>query len=451
MTGIVLTQYDGFILGPIAKILGYLMEGIFFVLDLIGIPNIGLSIILFTIVIYLLLMPLTIKQQKFSKLSAKMNPELQAIQAKYKNKKDNESMMAMNAETQAVYAKYGVSPSGSCIQLLIQMPILFALYRVIYAMPAYVGKIGDTFRVLANKIISVDNAEFLQNSGSESIAKIVTMYGKSITEGNMQNGIIDVLNKLTSTDMKLIADHYDLSSLQYQGEYIISQLNAGGEVVTRGLIDRYNNFLGINIGNSPSFMVSEAWNAAGGVQWLMIIVALIIPVLSAVTQWINTKLMPQADTSNQNDQQNSMAQSMKMMNTMMPIMSAFFCFTLPAGMGLYWIAGSVVRSIQQIVINRHIDKMDIDALIKKNVDKKNKKLEKAGIDPKTLNRNATLNTKNVNTSKPSMSSKAQVGSSQSDRDEAIKKSTEYYNKNAKPGSLAAKANMVRQYNEKNNK
>lgn len=451
MTGIVLTQYDGFILGPIAKILGYLMEGIFFVLDLIGIPNIGLSIILFTIIIYLLLMPLTIKQQKFSKLSAKMNPELQAIQAKYKNKKDNESMMAMNAETQAVYAKYGVSPSGSCIQLLIQMPILFALYRVIYAMPAYVGKIGDTFRVLASKIVSVDNAEFLLNSGNESISKIVTMYGQSITEGNMQNGIIDVLNKLTSTDMKLIADHYDLSSLQYQGEYIISQLSASGEVVTRGLIDRYNNFLGINIGNSPSFMVSEAWNAVDGVQWLMIIAALIIPVLSAVTQWINTKLMPQADTSGQGDQQNSMAQSMKMMNTMMPLMSAFFCFTLPAGMGLYWIAGSVVRSIQQIVINRHIDKMDIDALIKKNVEKKNKKLEKAGIDPKTLNRNATLNTKNVNTNKASMSSKAQVNSSQNDRYEAMKKSTEYYNKNAKPGSLAAKANMVKQYNEKNNK
>ena len=451
MTGIVLTQYDGFILGPIAKILGYLMEGIFFVLDLIGIPNIGLSIILFTIIIYLLLMPLTIKQQKFSRMSVKMNPELQAIQAKYKNKKDNESMMAMNAETQAVYAKYGVSPSGSCIQLLIQMPILFALYRVIYAMPAYVGKIGDTFRVLASKIVSVDNAEFLLNSGNESISKIVTMYGQSITEGNMQNGIIDVLNKLTSTDMKLIADHYDLSSLQYQGEYIISQLNASGEVVTRGLIDRYNNFLGINIGNSPSFMVSEAWNAVDGIQWLMIIAALIIPVLSAVTQWINTKLMPQADTSGQGDQQNSMAQSMKMMNTMMPLMSAFFCFTLPAGMGLYWIAGSVVRSIQQIVINRHIDKMDIDALIKKNVEKKNKKLEKAGIDPKTLNRNATLNTKNVNTNKVSMSSKAQVDSSQNDRYEAMKKSTEYYNKNAKPGSLAAKANMVKQYNEKNNK
>lgn len=451
MTGIVLTQYNGFILGPIAKILGYLMEGIFFVLDLIGIPNIGLSIILFTIVIYLLLMPLTIKQQKFSKLSAKMNPELQAIQAKYKNKKDNESMMAMNAETQAVYAKYGVSPSGSCIQLLIQMPILFALYRVIYAMPAYVGKIGDTFRVLADKIISVDNAAFLQNTGSDSIAKVISMYGKNITEGNIQNGIVDVLNKLTSSDMSIIAEHYDLSSLMYQGEYILSQIGANGETVTRGLIDRYNNFLGINIGNSPSYMVSQAWHAEGGVQWLMIIVALIIPVLSAITQWINTKLMPQADTSSQSDQQNSMMQSMKMMNTMMPIMSAFFCFTLPAGMGLYWVAGAVVRSIQQIIINRHIDKMDIDALIKKNVEKKNKKLEKAGIDPKTLNRNATLNTKSVNANKASMSSKAQIKSSQSDKEEAMKKSTEYYNKNAKPGSLAAKANMVRQYNEKNNK
>ena len=456
MTGIVLTQYGGKILGPIAKILGYLMEGIFYVLDLIGIPNIGLSIILFTIIIYLLLMPLTIKQQKFSKLSAKMNPELQAIQAKYKNKKDNDSMMAMNEETKEVYAKYGVSPSGSCVQLLIQMPILFALYRVIYAMPAYVSKIGDTFRVLADKIISVDNGSFLQNSGIETITKAVSMYGKSMGQGSMQNGIVDVLNMLSSSDMKILAEHYNLTDLKYNGEYILSQIGANGEVITRGLIDRYNNFLGINIANSPSFMVSEAWNAEGGIQWLMIIAALAIPLLSALTQWINTKLMPQASSNNdknKTDQQNSMEQSMKMMNTMMPIMSAFFCYTLPSGMGLYWIAGSVVRSIQQIVINRHIDKMDIDEVIKKNIEKRNKKLEKAGIDPKTLNKNATINTRNVNAgNKSSMTSKAKINMmTQEEKDEAMKKSTEYYNKNAKPGSLAAKANMVKQYNEKNNK
>jgi len=456
LTGIVLSQYDGLILGPIAKVLGVLMNGIFSVLDLIGIPNIGLSIIFFTIVIYILMMPLTIKQQKFSKLSAKMNPELQAIQAKYKNKKDNDSMMAMNAETRAVYAKYGVSPSGSCVQLLIQMPILFALYKVIYAMPAYVGKIGDTFRVLADKIITVDKADFLQNSGVETIARTVSMYGKNITEGNIQNGVVDVLNMLSTSDMTTISEHYGLSALQFNGDYIFSQLNAAGDVIQRGLIDRYNNFLGISIANSPSYMVGQAWNAEGGTQWLLIVAALMIPLLSAVTQWINTKLMPQANADdNKNDQQNSMAQSMKMMNTMMPIMSAFFCYTLPAGMGLYWIAGSVVRSVQQVVINKHIDKMDIDEVIKKNKEKQAKKLEKAGIDPNVLNKNATLSTRNVNANKPYVSSKpkgnAAANLTQEEKDEAVKKSTEYYNKNAKPGSLAAKANMVKQYNEKNNK
>ncbi|MCM1125607.1 MAG: YidC/Oxa1 family membrane protein insertase [Lachnospiraceae bacterium] len=455
MTGIVLTKYDGFILGPIARVLGLLMEGIFNILNLIGIPNVGLSIIIFTIVIYLLMMPLTIKQQKFSKLSAKMNPELQAIQAKYKNKKDNDSMMAMNEETRAVYAKYGVSPSGSCLQLLIQMPILFALYRVIYAMPAYVSKIGDTFRVLADKIITVDKAGFLQNSGVDSIARTVSMYGKNITEGNIQNGIVDVLNMLSSSDMAAISEHYGLSALQYNGSYIFNQLSSAGEVIQRGLIDRYNNFLGINISNSPSYMVNQALNAEGGIQWLMIVAALLIPLLSAVTQWINAKLMPQAatDDKNKNDQQNSMAQSMKMMNTMMPIMSAFFCYTLPSGMGLYWIAGSVVRSVQQIVINKHIDKIDMDELIKKNQEKQAAKLKKAGIDPSTLNKNANISTRNVNAPyKTSMSTKAKVNPlTQEEKDEAMKKSTEYYNKNAKPGSIAAKANMVKQYNEKNNK
>ena len=450
MSGIILTPYDGKIIGPIARILGYLMEGIFSLLNLIGIPNIGLSIILFTIVIYLLMMPLTIKQQKFSKLSAKMNPELQAIQAKYKNKKDNDSMMQMNAEQQAVYAKYGVSPTGSCVQLLIQMPILFALYRVIYSMPGYVTRIAETFRVLAEKIISVDNGEFLKSSELNNVVTAVRMYSKNL-ELNLTNGIIDVLNKLSSSDMNVMSEHYDLSQLTYEGQLILSNDS------TRGLIDTYNNFLGINIGNSPSYMVSQAWNAEAGIQWLAIIVAFIIPVLSAVTQWINTKLMPQAENnSSQNDQQNTMAQSMKTMNTVMPIMSAFFCYTLPAGMGLYWIAGSVVRSIQQVVINKHIDKMDIDEVIKKNESKRIKKLEKAGIDPKTVNKNATISTRNVSktvvSNKKSMSERAGVKPmTQEEKDEAMKKSTEYYNKNAKPGSIASKANMVRQYNEKNNK
>lgn len=180
----------------------------------------------------------------------------------------------------------------------------------------------------------------------------------------------------------------------------------------------------------------------------MVVAALAIPVLSAVTQWLNVKLMPQQNTGNDaNDQQNTMMQSMKMMNMMMPIMSAFFCYTLPAGLGLYWIAGAVVRCIQQVVINKHIDKMDLDEVIKKNSEKAKKKLEKAGVRAEKLNAYANMNTRNVNAqSKPSKSSMTQE-----EKDEAVRKSTEYYNKNAKPGSIASKANMVKQYNEKNNK
>ena len=179
----------------------------------------------------------------------------------------------------------------------------------------------------------------------------------------------------------------------------------------------------------------------------MVAAAIAVPLLSAITQWINTKLMPQPE-SNNNSQDNPMASSMKTMNYMMPVMSAIFCYTLPAGMGLYWIMGAVVRgrSIQQVIINKHIDKMDLDELIKKNVEKRNKKLEKSGINPKTINNYANMSTRSI-------ASKAFSSSSmtQEERDLAMKKSTEYYSKNAKPGSIASKANMVKQYNEKNNR
>ena len=385
MPGIILTQNQTFIIGPVAKILGYIMEGIFFCLDKIGIPNIGLSIILFTIVIYLLMMPLTVKQQKFSKLSAKMNPELQAIQAKYKNKKDNESMMKMNEETQAVYAKYGVSATGSCVQLLIQMPILFALYRVIYAMPAYVGKIKDAFFPLVDELIAQPGgAEFIQTF--KDAAMFTKQFSnEAFTGGNMEyirNTFIDVLNRASTLEWSSLADKFPSLSADVS--------------MTVETLEKYNNFLGLNIGNSPSFIVKEAVSAG---SYLMVVAAIAVPVLSAVTQWINTKLMPQPESNNSQD--NTMASSMKTMNYMMPLMSAIFCYTLPAGMGLYWIAGSVVRSIQQVIINKHIDKMDINAIIDKNKDKAAKKMEK----------------KKVQTA----------------------------------GSLASKANMVKQYNEKNNK
>lgn len=434
MSNILLTKDTGIILGPVSMLLGYIMEGIFFVIDKIGIPNIGLAIILFTIVIYLLLMPLTIKQQKFSKLQVKMNPELQAIQKKYKNKKDNDSMMAMNMETQAVYAKYGVSPSGSCVQLLIQMPILLALYRVIGKIPAYVGKVKDAFFPLVDKLIAEQGSvEFLQTFRNAN------MYAKQFENENflggvtsyVQNTFVDVLNTASSAEWASLKDHF--SNLSSDIDHTLS------------LLDQYNNFLGLSMSNSPAFTFSEA-RAAGSV--LMMIAAFSIPVLAAATQWINVKLMPQQDTNTDNEQQNTMMQSMKTMNMIMPIMSAVFCYTLPAGMGLYWVAGAVVRSIQQILINKHIDKMDLDEVIKKNEDKAKKKMEKAGQKAEKMAAYASMNTKNAG-----MASKASISSkmTQEEKEELVRKSTEYYSKNAKPGSMMAKANMVKQYNEKNNK
>ena len=100
-------------LSPIASILGYIMNGIYMFFHLFGIQNIALSIIIFTFFVRTLMLPLTIKQQKFSKLSARMNPELQAIQAKYKGKKDEASLRKQQEESQALYQKYGTNPAGS--------------------------------------------------------------------------------------------------------------------------------------------------------------------------------------------------------------------------------------------------------------------------------------------------------------------------------------------------
>ena len=92
--------------------------------------------------------------------------------------------------------------------------------------------------------------------------------------------------------------------------------------------------------------------------------------------------------------------------------------------------------------------MDLDEVIKKNEEKAKKKMEKAGVQAEKMAAYANMSTKNVN-SAPKKSTKPEM--TQEEKEEAIKKSTEYYNQNAKPGSMMAKANMVKQYNEKNNK
>lgn len=423
MAGILLTQNNTFIIGDVARILGWIMNVLFnFLNGVFGIQNIGLCIILFTVIIYLLILPLTIKQQKFSKLSAKMNPEIQQIQKKYKNKKDNESMMAMNEETQAVYAKYGVSPTGSCLQLLIQMPILFALYRVIMNVPAYVNGVKDVFTELAGRIMSAPGGTtFMEELGTNG-----RMYLES-RDFTQTNTIIDVLYKLQDSGAatwQMLADKFpDMEGL------IVS---------TQSSINHMNNF-GINIANSP-WNIAKSAIATG--SFLLLVGAVLVPLLAALTQWLNVKMMPQPSTGDENETMNS---TMKTMNMMMPIMSAWFCMTLPAGMGLYWIMGAVVRGIQQWSINKYLDRLDLDELVKKNIEKNNRIREKKGLPPQKMTDIARTNVRTIENSSKKKSM------TEEERKAAMEASTDYYKNSDKPGSLASKAAMVARYNEKTKK
>lgn len=428
MSGILLTQYEGSILGPIAKILGYLMEWIFNFLYSIGIPNIGLTIILFTIVIYMLMLPLTIKQQKFSKLSAKMNPEIQAVQAKYKNKRDNVSMAAMNQETQAIYAKYGVSPTGSCVQLAIQMPILFALYRVIYAVPSYVVKVKEIFIPMVDSLYTEPGIkEFIEGLGNARFL------------GKQFKNELYISNDPTYVKNVIIDSFNRASSMEWNDA--INTFNSNEGVIKSALenFERFNNFLGLNIANSPAFTIKTA---LADKNFLIIVGALMIPLLSALTQWINTKLMPQASGASGNSSQDQMAATMKSMNIMMPIMSAFFCYTMPIGMGIYWISGAVIRSIQQVAVNKHIDKMDIEEVIRKNAGKAEKKIEKQKANAEKMAAYANMSTKSI--SEKANSYKAEdVDNSSKNID-----GSNYTKKGVTPGSIAARANLVKEYNDK---
>ena len=140
-------------MGPIASVFGYIMDFLFRITSSMGIMNIGLCIILFTIITKLLLFPLTIKQQESSKLMSLMNPEIKAVQNRYKGKTDQASMAKQQVEMQAVYEKYGSNPMAGCLPMAIQLPIIFALYRVIYNIPAYVPSVRVFFDNVANPLM----------------------------------------------------------------------------------------------------------------------------------------------------------------------------------------------------------------------------------------------------------------------------------------------------------
>ena len=423
---IILSKSTWPIIGWVCEILGWLINGIYIVLEAIGIPNIGVAIILFTIIIYLLLTPIQIKQQKWSKMMTVIQPELQQIQKKYANKKDQASQMKMSEETMALYQKYGVSPTGSCLPLLLQMPILMSLYQVIYYIPGYVGSVRNIFSSLADQIMNVSNySDILKTFVENNNIRVFASVGETLTENN----IYDILYVLKPSQWDKLAD--------------ISQFSGLSDLIARTAEDSasVNMFLSYNITESPMDLLQRGLQAGSVV---MIILAVLVPVLAWFTQWLNYKLMPQSAMADDKKKKGGMEASLRMMNTYMPIVSAFMCLSFSIGIGIYWITGALLRSIQQIVINRHMKAIDIDELIAKNQEKANKKREKAGLPPQKITQQARQNVRNIEfeerTEKETQKNQPNVS-----------ETTAYYKENTEyaPGSLAAKANMVRQFDEKN--
>ena len=414
------------IIGQIASLMGFIMDGIYRFLNLFGIHNLGLCIIIFSIIIYLLMTPLQIKQQKFSKLSAIMQPEIQAVQKKYKGKRDQESMQKMNEETQAIYQKYGTSPTGSCLQLAIQFPILMALWQVIYRIPAYVGSVKDIFTDLVTGITNISGY-------TEIVQQFMT--------DNKINRVSLILEDGVATKNSIIDFLYALTTDQWESLKNVSEFSGLTSTITKtaGEISPMQSFLKLNIANQPLAYIMDFIQGNGPL--LLAIIALLIPVLSWATQVANIKLMPQPNANNSDDG-NPMGNSMKTMNTIMPIMSAVFCFTFPVGMGIYWIASAVVRSVQQVVINRRLDKIDLNDLINENLKKMEAKRAKRGLPAQKITSQAHQSVRNIDKG----SNKANASTNAKQVNEAYEKA-----RSAKPGSITARANMVRDFEERNKK
>ncbi len=407
MDFLVLTKSNTFLIKYISWGLGYVMEAIYNLFAGIGIENIALCIVVFTILVKVVMLPLTVRQTKFTKVNAIMTPELQAIQAKYKgaDRKNQTVMARMQAEQQAVYNKYGTSPTGGCLVSLIQLPILFGLYPIIYNIPAYVGKVRAYFETVVTAIMP-----YASRLTELAEANKVTNYTES------SNTMIDLLTKFDTSEWAQLAE-----TIPEKAEIINSSADK---------ILSINSLFGfINLTENPSFTSFS----------------ILIPILAGLSQYFSIKLTTKNQQQN-TDAAGGMASTMNQMNLMMPIISVVFCFMMPSGVGLYWIVTAIVTAVIQIFVNKKLDKVPVKTLIEANIAKMNKKRAKKGLPPVNTNQ-AKLN-RELDRSIAAADEKMQA-EKKAERDKKIEESTEYYQKKeTKPGSLASRARMVKDYEER---
>lgn len=420
---------QGGLLGPFSWIFGKLLDLIYNLLaGSDGIANLGICIIIFTVIVKVILFPLTFHQQKSSKINMIIQPEIMKIQKKYKDKKDQESMLNQQREMQAIYDKYGTSMTSGCLPALVQLPVIYALYRVIQNIPAYVGKIKDMYSPIAQSVIDSQGADKVQqflvdfvDENKVSGASYAIRQFKDLTEIGVNN-VIDVLSNFGVSHLNTLLDTLSLSG----NADLVSNIDKIDQI--------HSFFLGINISEAPGYKLS----------W-----ALIIPVSSAFFNYLSMKI-----TSSKQQQGDPTANSMmKSMQITMPIMSLFICVSLPAGIGIYWSVSALISLLTQLIINAYYDHADMDAILEKQIEKAAKKREKRGDKKSFMERmmdtsaeaQEQLEKQQAMRKNSAISLKNYVPSEQSQKIVENKQNKKY-----KEGSIGAKANIMLNYNNVNN-
>lgn len=426
---IFLTAQGGF-LGPFCWLLGKILDLIYEGLSAVGINNLALCIIIFTVVVKLILLPFTIRQQRGSKINQFIQPEIQKVQKKYKNRTDQESMLKQQQETQEIYRKYGTSMTNGCLLSFIQLPIIYALYRVIYNIPAYVPAIKDLYTPIAQQVLKIKDyagtiSTFVTDNKISTASRAVTTLTKQLDAGNSitDNHIIDIISQFSMTQWESFGELFS------ENTDLIQAI-----AVNVPKINDLNQFiLGINISEAPGWKLS----------W-----ALIIPITAALFQFLSTKTMQTAQPDMGGDQ--AAAQSAAMMKTMtftMPIMSLFICISLPAGIGLYWSISALISLLIQLAINVYYDKLaDMDKILEKQMEKAKKKKRKNKKSFMERMMEAAGGAEAANASSNSVAGTNLKSYNNTSSNNNSNGSATY-----RKGSIASKANIMQQYNNQKSK
>lgn len=418
-----LTQSGGFIIRPISRLLGAILSLIYRGLNTIGVESIGIAIILFTLIVRLCIFPLMYKQNRSSKITAMIQPEINKATKKFRGKTDQQSMLEMQRITKEIQSKYGVNMASGCLTSLIQLPIFLALYRVIQNVPAYVPKVYDMYSPIA-QAISEDNAAYtaLQNIVASDGGNQVKAVAQSLVQENT-NTIIDVLANFP----REMWDKFT-QALGNGSQAVIDAMASNGNLDN---IQHIYNFFGIDLTTVPGFALTTA---------------IIIPILSLIFQFLSMKVTPMQN-SDDPSQQAAMG-TMKMMMYVMPIFSFFICVNVPCGVGLYWAAGSFISFLTTIGTNFYFKHCDMDKLLEKSMEraakknaKKKKKNKKSFMEK--LQEAAYGQTQTEETTTPNSVKNASLKSYTSSTMKTSQAGTRY-----RAGSLASKANVMQRYNEK---